>query len=413
MTTGVLRASAERRYKAGLGLAHIAFSDPLNVVAFGLLALIVLMAIFGPYVVPYDPLRSSALEALLPPSTAHWFGTDDLGRDVFSRVVVAARLDMLISVSAVALSLVAGSAIGLLAGFYGGWFDRISGRVIDTIMAFPLFVLAMGIVAAAGNTVANVVYATAIINLPFYARLVRAETLTRRDAGFVQAARLCGNPDWRILIFHIFPNVLPPLMITVSLNMGWSIMNAAGLSFIGLGVQPPTAEWGILVAQGANYIVSGEWWIALFPGAMLMLAVFTFNLLGDYCVTWSTRFAGFETVSRRRSRPMTPASLAGPAWHSRRRRSSARCRGSRCNGRSPRRSPREFPPRSARNCAATNPAPPRASRGCRSRIAGHGSHGRPAARSKARRRVRYPRWSRFPHRRPARQKSCTSAPLRR
>jgi peptide/nickel transport system permease protein len=281
MTTGVLRASAERRYKAGLGLAHIAFSDPLNVVAFGLLALIVLMAIFGPYVVPYDPLRSSALEALLPPSTAHWFGTDDLGRDVFSRVVVAARLDMLISVSAVALSLVAGSAIGLLAGFYGGWFDRISGRVIDTIMAFPLFVLAMGIVAAAGNTVANVVYATAIINLPFYARLVRAETLTRRDAGFVQAARLCGNPGWRILIFHIFPNVLPPLMITVSLNMGWSIMNAAGLSFIGLGVQPPTAEWGILVAQGANYIVSGEWWIALFPGAMLMLAVFTFNLLGD------------------------------------------------------------------------------------------------------------------------------------
>ena len=307
MTTGVLRASTERRFKAGLGLAHIAFSDPLNVVAFALLALIVLMAVFGPYVVPYDPLRSSALEALLPPSTAHWFGTDDLGRDVFSRVVVAARLDMLISVSAVALSLVAGSAIGLLAGYYGGWFDRISGRVIDTIMAFPLFVLAMGIVAAAGNTVANVVYATAIINLPFYARLVRAETLTRRDAGFVQAARLCGNPDWRILIFHIFPNVLPPLMITVSLNMGWSIMNAAGLSFIGLGVQPPTAEWGILVAQGANYIISGEWWIALFPGAVLMLAVFTFNLLGDVLrdlvdplrrVTLTRRDAGFVQAAR-------------------------------------------------------------------------------------------------------------------
>ena len=249
--------------------------------AFALLALIVLMAIFGPYVVPYDPLRSSATETLMPPSAAHWFGTDDLGRDVFSRVVVAARLDLLISVSAVALSLVTGSAIGLLAGFYGGWFDRISGRLIDTIMAFPLFVLAMGIVAAAGNTVANVVYATAIINLPFYARLVRAEVLVRREAGFVLAARLCGNPDWRILAFHIFPSTLPPLMVTVSLNMGWSIMNAAGLSFIGLGVQPPTAEWGILVAQGANFIVSGEWWVALFPGAVLMLAVFTFNLLGD------------------------------------------------------------------------------------------------------------------------------------
>jgi peptide/nickel transport system permease protein len=281
MTMSVLAAPPERRRHPAFGLAHIVLSDPLNVVAFALLTVIVLMGIFGPYVVPYDPLRSSASEALLAPSAAHWFGTDELGRDVFSRVVVATRLDLLISVSAVALSLAVGSTIGLLAGYYGGWFDRISGRLIDTIMAFPLFVLAMGIVSAAGNTVANVVYATAIINLPFYARLVRAEVLVRREAGFVMAARLCGNPDWRILAFHIFPNTLPPLMIQASLNMGWSIMNAAGLSFIGLGVQPPTAEWGILVAQGANFIVSGEWWIALFPGAVLMVSIFTFNLLGD------------------------------------------------------------------------------------------------------------------------------------
>jgi peptide/nickel transport system permease protein len=281
MTISVLAGGPERRRHPAFGLAHIVLSDPLNVVAFALLALIVLMGIFGPYIVPYDPLRSSASEALLPPSAAHWFGTDELGRDVLSRVVVATRLDLLISVSAVALSLAVGSTIGLLAGYYGGWFDRISGRLIDTIMAFPLFVLAMGIVSAAGNTVANVVYATAIINLPFYARLVRAEVLVRREAGFVMAARLCGNPDWRILAFHIFPNTLPPLMIQASLNMGWSIMNAAGLSFIGLGVQPPTAEWGILVAQGANFIVSGEWWVALFPGAVLMLSIFTFNLLGD------------------------------------------------------------------------------------------------------------------------------------
>jgi peptide/nickel transport system permease protein len=272
---------AKGRLHPAVGLAHIILADPLNVIAFALLALILLMALIGPYVVPYDPLHSSALEALQPPSVKHWFGTDDLGRDVFSRVVVAARLDLLISVSAVALSFAVGSVIGTLAGYYGGWFDRISGRLIDTIMAFPLFVLAMGIVSAAGNTVANVVYATAIINLPFYARLVRAEVLVRREAGFVQAARLCGNPDWRILAFHIFPNALPPLMIQASLNMGWSIMNAAGLSFIGLGVQPPTAEWGIMVAQGANFIVSGEWWVALFPGAVLMLAIFTFNLLGD------------------------------------------------------------------------------------------------------------------------------------
>jgi peptide/nickel transport system permease protein len=153
--------------------------------------------------------------------------------------------------------------------------------MVDTIMAFPLFVLAMGIVAAAGNTVENIVYATAIINLPFYARVARAEVNVRRNAGFVQAAKLAGTSDLRLLATEIFPNALPPMMVQASLNMGWAILNAAGLSFIGLGVRPPAAEWGIMVAEGANYIVSGEWWIALFPGAMLMLAVFTFNLMGD------------------------------------------------------------------------------------------------------------------------------------
>ncbi|MGE0613452.1 MAG: ABC transporter permease, partial [Hyphomicrobiales bacterium] len=171
--------------------------------------------------------------------------------------------------------------VGSLAGYYGGMFDRVSGRFIDTIMAFPLFVLAMGIVAALGNTIENIVYATAIINLPFYARVARAEVNIRRNAGFVQAARLSGNSDMRLLATQIFPNALPPMMVQISLNMGWAILNAAGLSFIGLGVRPPTPEWGIMVAEGANFIVSGEWWLALFPGAALMFAVFTFNLLGD------------------------------------------------------------------------------------------------------------------------------------
>ena len=148
-------------------------------------------------------------------------------------------------------------------------------------MAFPLFVLAMGIVAALGNTVANIVYATAIINVPFYARLARSEVIVRREAGFVEAARLAGNGGPRILAVHLFPNCLPPMMVQISLNLGWAILNAAGLSFIGLGVRPPTPEWGIMVAEGAAFIVSGEWWIALFPGAALMLAVFCFNLLGD------------------------------------------------------------------------------------------------------------------------------------
>lgn len=249
--------------------------------AFGLFLVFVLFAIFGEAVAPYDPLASNAAIALQPPSFSHWFGTDQLGRDVLSRVMVATRLDLGIAVMAVALSFLVGSLLGTCAGYFGGWADRIISRCIDTLMAFPLFVLAMGLVAALGNTVENIILATAVINLPLYTRVVRSEVLVRRDAGFVEAARLTGNGDWRIMAKHLFPNVLPVMMVHVSLNMGWAILNAAGLSFIGLGVQPPTPEWGIMVAEGATYIVSGEWWLALFPGAVLMLAVFCFNLLGD------------------------------------------------------------------------------------------------------------------------------------
>jgi len=265
-------------------LRHILWvlrENPVTGLSFAMFAGLLLSAIVGPSIVPYNPLQTDAAATLQPPSSAHWFGTDNLGRDVFSRVIVATRLDLVISVAAVALSFVFGSVLGAIAGYRGGWTDTVLSRILDTIMAFPLFVLAMGIVAALGNSVANIIYATAIINIPFYARLVRAEVNIRREAGFTLAAKLAGNSDARVLAFHIFPNALPPMMVQVSLNLGWAILNAAGLSFIGLGVRPPTPEWGIMVAEGANYIVSGEWWLAVFPGLWLMLAVFTFNLMGD------------------------------------------------------------------------------------------------------------------------------------
>ena len=255
--------------------------NPVTAGALALLVALVLLAVVGPTVAPYDPLASDTTTALQPPSRAHWFGTDQIGRDILSRVLVATRLDLVISVAAVALSFVAGGTAGAAAGFFGGWTDRIVTRITDTIMAFPLFVLAMGIVAALGNTLANIVLATAVINVPFYARMARAEANVRRDAAFVEAARLGGNGAARVLAVHVFPNCLPPMMVQASLNLGWAILNAAGLSFIGLGVRPPTPEWGIMVAEGAAFIVSGEWWIALFPGLALMLAVFCFNLLGD------------------------------------------------------------------------------------------------------------------------------------
>jgi peptide/nickel transport system permease protein len=154
-------------------------------------------------------------------------------------------------------------------------------RIADTIMAFPLFVLAMGIVAALGNSVTNIILATAIVNFPLYARVARAEANIRRDSGFVEAARLAGNGELRIVFLQVLPNILPILVVQMSLTMGYAILNAAGLSFIGLGVRPPAPEWGIMVAEGAAFMVSGEWWIAFFPGLALMLAVFCFNLLGD------------------------------------------------------------------------------------------------------------------------------------
>jgi peptide/nickel transport system permease protein len=260
---------------------YVIGENPVTGLAFGLFLLIAVCAIFGPLVVPYDPLATDTDAAYQAPSAAHWFGTDQLGRDIMSRVIVATRLDFAIAIFSVALVFLLGGVSGVMAGFLGGWTDRIVGRLADTIMAFPLFVLAMGIVAALGNTVTNIVIATAIVNFPLYARIARAEANLRRDAGFVQAARLCGNSEMRILLAQILPNVMPIMVVQMSLTMGYAILNAAGLSFIGLGVRPPTAEWGIMVAEGATDMVSGKWWIAFFPGAALMVSVFCFNLLGD------------------------------------------------------------------------------------------------------------------------------------
>jgi peptide/nickel transport system permease protein len=260
---------------------HAFGENRLTLVAVLILGALLLCAAFGPLVAPYDPLATNGAARLVPPSAAHWFGTDALGRDILSRVIVAARLDLGMAVAAVALSFVVGLALGAIGGYFGGWPDRLLGRLMDTIMAFPLFVLAMGIVAALGNNVLNIVIATMIINLPFYYRFARGEVNVRRELGYVEAARMGGNGPMRVLLHHIVPNILPPMMVQASLNMGWAILNAAGLSFIGLGVRAPTPEWGIMVSEGATHIISGEWWTFFFPGAALVLAVFSFNLLGD------------------------------------------------------------------------------------------------------------------------------------
>lgn len=260
---------------------YVLVSNPTT--AFSGLAVLGLIAIalLAPPLVPYDPLATNVSNALRPPSAQNWFGTDQLGRDLFSRVMVATRIELSIAFAAVLLAWVVGSSIGAIIGYFGGALDLIVSRLVDVLMAFPLFVLAMALVAALGNTIENVVYATALINLPFYIRTARAEVALRSKAGYIAAARMAGSTDAELVFRFLLPNVMPILTVQISLNLGWAILNAASLSFIGLGIRPPAPEWGLMVAEGATFILTGQWWLVLFPGLFLVLAVFSFNLLGD------------------------------------------------------------------------------------------------------------------------------------
>jgi peptide/nickel transport system permease protein len=246
-----------------------------------LLALLLAAAVVGPWLAPYSPVATAVAHRLEPPSALHWFGTDALGRDVFSRVLAAARIDLPAAFGAVTLSAMIGIPLGVLSGFLGGRLDRAIGHGVDMLMAFPLFVVAMTLVAALGNGLRDVVIATAIINLPFYVRLTRAEVAARRDAPYVRAARLAGLGEMRIVAAVLLPNTLPTLAVQASVNLGWAVLNLAALAFIGLGVHPPTPEWGTLVAEGATVLLDGQWWVALFPSTALVLAVVAFALAGD------------------------------------------------------------------------------------------------------------------------------------
>jgi peptide/nickel transport system permease protein len=263
---------------------HILFvlrGNPVTAIAAAGTTLLVLVALFAPFLTPYDPIASDVSIALAAPNAAHWAGTDQLGRDILSRIIMATRLDLFIAASAVAVSFVLGAVIGGFCGYRGGRLDRWVGRVVDMLMAFPLFVLAMALVAALGNRMENIIIATAVINLPFYIRFARAEVNVRRNAGWVEAARACGDGHLSVVLRILLPNVLPAMAVQISLNLGWAILNAAGLSFIGLGVMAPTPEWGIMVAEGARFITTGKWWLVACPGLALMLTVLCFNLLGD------------------------------------------------------------------------------------------------------------------------------------
>lgn len=245
-----------------------------------IIALLLLLAMIGGMVLP-DPLRTHAGSAMQPPSADHWLGTDRYGRDVLSRTVAAVRVDLFIGVVVALLSMTVGSLIGLLAGYVGGVVDEAITRCVDVLMAFPSFVLAIILVAVLGDSVPNVLIAVTIGFLPYFVRLTRVEVLRERELDYVTAARVVGNGRARIALRHLMPNVVGPSLVQATLVSGWAILNASGLAFLGIGIRPPTPEWGVMVAEGANDIITGQWWTSMVPGAMILVAVMAFHLVGD------------------------------------------------------------------------------------------------------------------------------------
>lgn len=287
MENATLRApGAGRPPRSALarGVAAV-FRRPLTAVGGILLALILLIALLGPIFTPYNPLDLDPASQWQAPSGTHLFGTDEYGRDIFSRVIAATRLDILVAVSITLLALLVGTLIGAVAGFYGGRFDDVIMRVVDILMAFPSFILAMGVTAMLGNNVRNVIIAVAVASTPVFIRLVRSQMLSVRELEYAQAARTVGNPGWRIMLVHLLPNCITPALAQSTLSLGWSILNVAGLAFLGLGIRPPTAEWGVMVSEGSGHIFSGQWWASFYPGLAIVLTVLAFNLLGDGLVS--------------------------------------------------------------------------------------------------------------------------------
>jgi glutathione transport system permease protein len=254
---------------------HVALAAGLFVL------LLVVVSIAGPHIVPYDPENYFDYDALnAGPSAAHWFGVDALGRDIFSRIVAGTRISLAAGFVSVAIGAIVGTLFGLLAGYYEDWWDRITMRVADVLFAFPGILLAIGIVAILGNGMINVIAAVAVFSIPAFARLVRGNTLMLKQLTYVEAARSIGASDWTIIMRHILPGTISSVIVYLTMRIGTSIITAASLSFLGLGAQPPTPEWGAMLNEARADMVTAPH-IALFPSLAIFLTVLAFNLLGD------------------------------------------------------------------------------------------------------------------------------------
>jgi peptide/nickel transport system permease protein len=262
-------------------LLELGRTHPRVILAGSLVLLLFLVALLAPFISPHDPIAVNADNAYLPPlSPSHLLGTDELGRDLLSRVLWGARVSLPVAFVAVAVGLVAGGVIGLISGYFGGVFDLLLMRLIDALLAFPALILAIAIVAALGPDLRNAMIAIGIVAIPVYARLVRALVLQLKQMEFVAATRSLGATPMRIILRHLIPNLLNPVIVQVSLSAGFAILAEATLSFLGLGAQVPTPDWGQMINTGATFLANDPW-LAIVPGAAISVTVFSFNLLGD------------------------------------------------------------------------------------------------------------------------------------
>lgn len=259
---------------------NILWSNSLAKTGLVVISIYLLVAFLGPYFVPFDPYRMDLPNTLQAPSLTHLFGTDELGRDIFSRLVIGAGISLSVGVTTVMISFVFGTLLGAIAGYFGGMTDAIIMRIIDIKLAFPEILLAIVVVTILGPGLENVVIAVGIQSIPQFARMIRSKVLSVKESDYVLAARGLGAGHLRILFKHILPNCMAPMIVLVSLRIGTAIITASGLSFLGLGAQPPTPEWGAMLATGRNYLRAAPW-VSTIPGLAIMAVVFGFNVLGD------------------------------------------------------------------------------------------------------------------------------------
>lgn len=245
-----------------------------------IMLVLIFTALFAPWVAPFDPEEQFSMDARLPPSTEYYFGTDTIGRDNFSRVVYGTRVSLLVGVASMLLSATIGVSAGLVAGYYGGWLDTVLMRGMDALLAFPALLLAIFIVAVLGPSLLNAIIAVGIVYTPTFARLTRASALAIREREYLEASRSIGLPDWKIMLSVILRNSLSPIIVQFSLGIGYAILVEAGLSFLGLGVQPPTPAWGSMLGSGRNYMSMAPW-LTTFPGLAIFITVLGINFVGD------------------------------------------------------------------------------------------------------------------------------------